>query len=80
MRVATPVAVTKATVLLVTLMSCSAGSARSQAAVDQALRRASICSLMAAPKTYAGKTVEVVGRITAVKEGIDMWDPSCRDL
>jgi len=39
-----------------------------------------LCRLLADPRAYAGKTVEVVARITATKEGIDIWDPTCKNI
>lgn len=51
-----------------------------EAAANGDVERASICALMAAPKQYTGKTVEVIARITRTKEGIGLWDPSCGNL
>jgi len=63
--------------LLGIVMSCSARSRQPQAATNQSFRRVTFCTLLADPKTYTGQALEVVARVTATKEGIDMWDPLC---
>ncbi len=80
MRVLASVVAAKASLLLAMVVSCSGGSPIPRASVDQAPTKTSICSIMANPKAFGGKAVEVVGRITATKEGIDIWDPSCRGV
>jgi hypothetical protein len=53
---------------------CTVGAASGEATA------ATICAVLAAPKLYTGKPVEVVARITRTKEGIGLWNPSCGNL
>lgn len=78
MTAAVAVETIKISLLLAVLMGCSTSSHCSQAALDRSPTRLSLCSLIITPNSYAAKAVEVTGLITATKEGIRMWDPSCR--
>lgn len=65
-------------VLLALILGCRAGSDGSQAAMmSRNPTTIALCTLTMAPKADTETLVEVDGRITATKEGIDMWDPSC---
>lgn len=58
--------------LLGAATSCNAGSQQAELGNGQAVSKVPLCKLLAAPKAYTGKPVEVVARITATKEGIDI--------
>lgn len=66
--------------LLGAATSCNAGSQQAGLGNGQAVYKVALCKLLVDPKAYKGKSVEVVARITATKEGIDIWDPACSSL
>lgn len=68
----------KISFLLALILGCRAPSDGSAATTTSRSPTAlSLCTLTMTPKAYTATLVEVTGRITATKEGIDMWDPSC---
>jgi len=78
MRLADSFWLINVSVLLALILGCRAGSDGSQAAMmSRNPTTVALCKLTMAPKAYTETLVEVNGRITATKEGIDMWDPSC---
>ena len=66
--------------LVAACIGCAGEEDKSDHGSGPPTKKVDLCSLIANSKSYAGKSVATVGRITATKEGIDMWDPACTNL